>query len=334
MKTTLAGCRRILVAIKDPRMRAKPAVLKAVQLARALDAELELYHAIDTSLFVDQIALAGEDPNQFQRNICEQYRKELESIAERLRREALRVSVCVEWDYPAFEAVVRRASETKAGLIIVECHVHRHRIPWLLEFTDWELLRLAPMPVLLVKSSRAYRRPVVLAAVDPSHAHGKTARLDSDILRTAATITDALRGSLHAVHAWSVPALSGTIGFGPGVSAAPAIDQEFIQHRSDDARRSFEQMLAPLNVPASRRYLMTSRPSEAITAAARTSRAAMVVMGAVSRSGLERIFVGNTAERVLDTLTCDVLVVKPSRFARRIQRAHRGARLTAVPSAF
>jgi nucleotide-binding universal stress UspA family protein len=31
----------------------------------------------------------------------------------------------------------------------------------------------------------------------------------------------------------------------------------------------------------------------------------------MSRSGLKRIFIGNTAERVLDGLQCDVLVVKP-----------------------
>ena len=34
-------------------------------------------------------------------------------------------------------------------------------------------------------------------------------------------------------------------------------------------------------------------------------------MGAVSRAGLKRIFIGSTAEHVLDSLHCDVLVVKP-----------------------
>ena len=39
--------------------------------------------------------------------------------------------------------------------------------------------------------------------------------------------------------------------------------------------------------------------------------AAVVVMGAISRSAIDRAFVGNTAERLLDELVCDVLVVKP-----------------------
>ena len=39
--------------------------------------------------------------------------------------------------------------------------------------------------------------------------------------------------------------------------------------------------------------------------------AEVVVMGAISRSAIDRVFVGSTAERLLDELVCDVLVVKP-----------------------
>jgi hypothetical protein len=59
-------------------------------------------------------------------------------------------------------------------------------------------------------------------------------------------------------------------------------------------------------------------------------------MGAVSRSGLKRVFIGNTAERVLNQLRCDVLVVKPRHFARRISGKRRGVQLVApqLPSVF
>ena len=41
----------------------------------------------------------------------------------------------------------------------------------------------------------------------------------------------------------------------------------------------------------------------------------LVVMGAVSRSGLQRLFIGSTAEEVLDRLPCDVLIVKAEAIA-------------------
>jgi universal stress protein E len=37
-------------------------------------------------------------------------------------------------------------------------------------------------------------------------------------------------------------------------------------------------------------------------------------MGAVSRSRLRSVFIGSTAEKVLDRLPCDVLIVKPPDF--------------------
>jgi universal stress protein E len=38
----------------------------------------------------------------------------------------------------------------------------------------------------------------------------------------------------------------------------------------------------------------------------------LIVMGAMSRNGLDKIFVGSTAERVLDHLRCDILILKQS----------------------
>jgi universal stress protein E len=60
--------------------------------------------------------------------------------------------------------------------------------------------------------------------------------------------------------------------------------------------------------------------------------AGIVVMGALSRSGLKRLFIGNTAEAVLDSLACDVLIVKPGRFQTQVPRKSRGAQLMAMPS--
>jgi universal stress protein E len=56
-------------------------------------------------------------------------------------------------------------------------------------------------------------------------------------------------------------------------------------------------------------------PSEVVPRFAQKIAADVVVMGAISRSALKRMFIGSTAERVLEYLPCDVLVVKPPDFA-------------------
>jgi universal stress protein E len=59
-------------------------------------------------------------------------------------------------------------------------------------------------------------------------------------------------------------------------------------------------------------------------------------MGAVSRSGLKRVFIGNTAERALGAIHCDVLVVKPPKFESHVARKTSGVRLVTphIPFAY
>jgi universal stress protein E len=57
-----------------------------------------------------------------------------------------------------------------------------------------------------------------------------------------------------------------------------------------------------------------------VAAAADQLGADVLVMGVVSRSGLQRPFIGNTAEAVLDAVGCDVLVVKARGFRSSVPR--------------
>jgi universal stress protein E len=79
------------------------------------------------------------------------------------------------------------------------------------------------------------------------------------------------------------------------------------------------------------RHVVAGKAAEAIPETARETGCAILVMGAVSRSGLKRVFIGNTAERVLDGLPCDVLVVKPPSFKTRVPERSRGIRYVALP---
>lgn len=295
--------RRILAAVKDPGAHSLPAVNKATQLARALGAELELFHAIDSPYYVDMLGMATDRTRRQECDERSEYLQRLERLAARARLHTRTVSVAAEWDYPVYEAIVRRAIEMRADLIVAECHAGRRIAPGLLRLADWELLRLSPVPVLLVKRTRPYHHPTVLLALDPSHAFAKPAKLDAEIVEAGSAVSNALAGKLHAVHAYAVGA---------------------------GARAGFDEALRSAAVAADCRHLVPGEPTRAVRDVARRLRADIVVAGAVSRSGLRRALIGNTAEELLDCLRCDLLIVKPAEFASRVPRAARGPRLLAV----
>jgi len=313
--------RRILVTIKDPLAKSLPAVTKATQLAQAWGAQIELFHGLDTPLYIDTEGTVEDGFRGMQRQIRARRLTQLEAIAARVRKRGIHVTTAAEWDFPVYESIVRRASHIGADLIVAECGMGRRVAPMLLRLTDWELLRLSPVPVLVVKGKRPYHHPTILAAVDPRHTHAKSARLDEDILRAGASVQQALRGRLLAVHACPTAFVpSGDLIGGD----LPLRVQRQVKAA---AQKSFDGALRGAAIPPARRYLLERSPRRAILDTVRATRSALVVMGAVSRSGLKRIFIGNTAEKVLDELPCDVLVIKPRGFASRVPRAKRGARL-------
>ena len=58
-------------------------------------------------------------------------------------------------------------------------------------------------------------------------------------------------------------------------------------------------------------HQLPGRTEEVLPAFAHGHGASLVVMGAIARSGIKRRVIGNTAERSLDHLACDVLIVYP-----------------------
>ena len=308
MKAARVPFPRILVAIEFPHDRQQPALKRAVELARRTGAKLTLFHgAYDpyaTSTGADRPTMEARI-----RQCLADRRAALEKLAAPWRKKGLLISVKATWSYPAADGIVHEASRSRSSLVIAGSRRHRVGARLFLAPTDWELLRLCPVPLLLVRQTRPYGKARVLAAIDPLHAHAKPARLEARILATARALAGAYAGSLDVVHAWQPLSL-----LMPGIYGAPmvtGIDPAAEAQHLKFVKRSLDRSVAGLDLPPRRLHLESGAPESALPALARRLRADVVVMGAVSRHGLDRLFIGSTAERTIDHLPCDVLVVKP-----------------------
>jgi nucleotide-binding universal stress UspA family protein len=113
-------------------------------------------------------------------------------------------------------------------------------------------------------------------------------------LRNSAGIQRALRGTLHTVNAYlPLPLKVGTAAAAI-VEVAPHIEESAAAH----AKKGFERALWTPHIPRARCHLIEKSAPQAIPDVARQTGSAIVVMGAVSPSGMSA-FIGNTAERAL-----------------------------------
>jgi universal stress protein E len=320
--------KRILFAVKDPDAARQPGITKAIRIAADLGASLELFHALATPVSLEVQFVKGHTLEDVRRSAVEHAKGRLSRFIPAARRRGVHVSCSVAWDYPIHEAVARRAAQAGADLIIAECHKGARTRAWLMHLTDWELLRISPLPVLLLKNGQPYRRPVVLAAVDPAHRHAKPSDLDSTIIEGAMQMARALGGQLHVMHA-NHPSVYG-LGLADSNLAVPAMTLTYDDLRSH-ARKEFHRLVDTAGIDRSLTHFVEGGAVQAIPRSARKLGANLVVMGAVSRTGIGRVFIGNTAERVLNALPCDILVVKPAGFAAHVATEPTGMRLTMPP---
>ncbi|MGO9946464.1 MAG: universal stress protein [Steroidobacteraceae bacterium] len=303
---TVRKIERILVAIADPAVGLNKAVRRARALARNSGASIELFNAIPSVMSPGSMRSGAE---QFTRFAAARNRQLLERTANRLRREELIVSVNVQTGYPVHAAILRQVRICKADLLIIEARKHNVFARLLLTQTDFELIRHCPVPLLIVKGRAAWRSPRILAALDPFHSNDKPTALDGEIVATAGSVAGLVRGSVHAAHIY-LPLRSYVADLPMAPVALAAVPAQEKAHRKS-VRQRFYKDLARYGIPKSRGHLVGGDPAIELPRLARSLRAGLIVMGAVSRSGLKRIFIGNTAERLLDSLRCDVLVVKP-----------------------
>jgi universal stress protein E len=313
------GFQRILFAVRDIDAVSPAALRKVAALAAGAPARVELYHALTESIVVERARAdrSGQGLEAVLDSIAKDSAAQLARLARTGALRRVRVTSHVDWDYPAHEAIVRRALATKADLVVAETHRHRAGARVFLRNTDWELIRSCPVPLLLLKDEKPYRRPAVLVSVDPFHAADKPASLDRGLLQAGARLAAGLGGALHAVHAWLPLAMVVPTALGAPIPAWLPPEAEAAHEKN--VRKAFDRLVAGAGVKPAHRHLVSAAVPDALDAALAKSKAAVLVMGAISRRGLKRLLIGNTAERVLDHVGCDVLVVKPRGFRTTVK---------------
>jgi nucleotide-binding universal stress UspA family protein len=162
----------------------------------------------------------------------------------------------------------------------------------------------------------------ILAAVDfdlvvpPPSEH----ELNREILELAASLAFSDFASLHIVHAWEALAEKTILSRGdiPQKGLTNHGEKEHERHRNELYRLA-EELRGWIGKDAydylSPGFHLPKGPAKKeIAQLAAKLRADLVVMGTVARTGISGLIIGNTAEAILDQLTCSVLAIKPPGF--------------------
>jgi universal stress protein E len=312
---------KILVVV-DPTATAQPCVHKAARLAQAFGAELELFICDSSAeLRASRFAAAEMYEVAVERKRAA-HDGQLEGLAAPLRQRGLKVATDVVFHDPLHAGIVGKLRTARPDLVIKDTHYHSAVRRALFTNTDWHLIRECPPPLLLSKPAAWRPQMKFAAALDPGHADDKPAVLDRELLACAARLALGLQAELRAVHVFNPAPVVASVTPTASIYAGPTyIDTELVKSLREAHQRDFAAVVAEVPACAERADLIEGAPPEALPGYALAHDIDVMVLGAVARGALRRMLVGSTAERLLDRLPCDILVVKPRELVEQMQAA-------------
>lgn len=305
---------RILVAIKPSERGLPRAANHARQLAQQVGARCQLVAVVDPALAArgDRGEASADTAHE---RVLAAARVELERLADSLRDWGADVTTQVVWGASVHEAILAAARDWQADLLVVGVH-DRESLHTRLTDTDWQLMRRAPCPLLVVKSPWFAGYRTIVAAVDPLHAHDEPYGLDRAVLAAGRWVARACGSMLRAVYAYPGAAafdLASAVEVAPGV----LYGSENVEALH---RRAVNELAEQFGIPAADVDLVAGVAAEVIVDTAARHRAELVVVGTQDRRGALATAVDSTAELVVAAVPCDVLIVPPP--ARSGEGAH------------
>jgi len=305
----MAESKRILVVV-DPTADSQPAVERALWLGETLGAIVELFICDYEQHLAGERFYDSGSLRVARQRVIDDHLGRLKEMAAAVDARGLSITVDARWDHPLDEGIVRKVAEYEPHLVVKDTHYHPAMKRSIFSNTDWNLIQNCPAPLLLVKPRAISGKPSIMAAVDPVHEHDKPAGLDHRILSQAEDLCSATGGELHVFHAFDpAPAIAAATTTIVTPISAPV--RELTEALERQHRTALDELLEGHPLVEGRLHVHQGSPQKLLIALSEHIKADIVVMGAVSRSGLKGVFIGSTAERVLDHLPCDVLIVKP-----------------------
>lgn len=217
----------------------------------------------------------------------------LEGLIKPVIKDTIKHTTELYWNKNWHEAIPHAAVRRASSLIVKSTFSHSRSERRLGKTSDFMLIRRCVSPILFVREDRQWRSGTILAAVNLEAADEEHTRLNIAVIQRAKTLAQ-MTGMKPAL----VSAVSDAVTF-----------KAYIEDK-DEVFSSNEEIIGRyFGIETENVFLSGGKAKKVILDTAEKTDADVVVIGSVGRRGVKGALIGNTAEKILDELVSDVLVV-------------------------
>lgn len=287
-----------ILAATDLSAAARLACERAVRLASACDARLELQHVVNTGALDSLRLLFASQPDDLQQRLLDEAREELRSLLAELH-DGLGGSANLHLGIGnVVNEITRQADALDADLLVLGAHGSSLVRDLIVGSTTERVLRRTGRPLLVVRrpAPRGYRQ--VLIPVDFSARSLKAIEVARRLAPKAALVL---------LHTFEVP-LEGRLRHA-GVSEQELAALRASAQREGETRMA--ELIARAGLPAAALHslVLYGDPSVQILEHERLQGSELIVIGKRGQNSLEDLLLGSVTKHILSQAQSDVLVI-------------------------
>jgi universal stress protein E len=175
--------------------------------------------------------------------------------------------------------------------------------------SDWRLLELCPVPLLFTKNTSEYSYQRVMATVDLAKNNDKTKALDIKIIQMSLAIAELYEGEAHICHCYQpigIKLWQSMISAGINSSLINDNFHDYSNSIKDQHQELFDELLSEYAFDEKLTHLEAGSVESELPELVKANQIDLLVMG-MKNNGK---FIGNTIEKVLDNVECDILSIR------------------------
>ncbi|MCA0928430.1 universal stress protein [Ruegeria profundi] len=315
-----------ILAVADA-SETQAALQSAITLADTHGASVEVIACIEAPHDLSILSrLSGADPDKLIEKAVETTRQKVSTRLAAIahdRQINLRVSVG-----KTYLEVIRHVAKSRCDFVVKKAEPLVGMERFLFASTDQHLLRKCPCPVWLQTSDARQNPKRILAAVDldtRDAAEPETlAALNRRVVDAACMIAIAPDAEVIVLHAWDAIGEGMIWALSSGSDSRMSADR-YVNEVLNARQQAMDRLLSQIRAEIGPRPRLVPRlakgsPEIVLHEQSREVGADVVVLGTVARTGLSGVFIGNTAENIINSLECPVLAVKPDGFVSPLLR--------------
>lgn len=301
-----------ILVVLNPDNEKQYALARAVRLAREQkhDDKIKitvLLTVYDLSYEMSAL-LSSEERQEMHNTAIEQQRQAVQFYLDKYADPDIEFDSHIVWNSNEADAIREEVENNQYDLVVKYTKGEESFTSLIFTPVDWQLLRKCPVPVLMVRDGDWKHQRRILIAVNVSGEQEYQNEFNLELVETGMSLAENLnRGNVHLVSAYPVAPINmaidlpefNTSGYENGIRGQHLINMKALRQQ--------------FCIDEDHTHVREGFPEDVIPQVAKEIEAELVILGTVGRTGLSAALLGNTAEHVINKLSCNLLAIKPSK---------------------